>query len=315
MSNPQRALVALLLAVLVVLAGCSGGGTDPATDTAAPDATATTDGSDGPSTVESANATAVKRDALSAMADVETYRIDARIVTVVSSNNVERRTVTNSTGAVDRAERELRIDRTARVAGRSSSVSTYVVDRTLYQRSPQFTRAFSSKWIQRNISANFSQRWSALDTLTRQRELLNISDVELVGRETVDGTETYVLRATPDPERYAELSADVTNRRVGEVRNVSVTYWLATDTYRPVKSNTTIDSTVSVRGREMDLHQELTLRLSGYGDDVSIRLPPAAETAVSLGDRLNATTTTSDEATSTGERTTDGRTATTTTTA
>ncbi|UPW01735.1 hypothetical protein M0R88_06435 [Halorussus gelatinilyticus] len=304
MSNPQRTLIAVLFAALVVLAGCSGGGTDPATSTATTtthtEADATT--TDDPATAQSVNATAVKLSAVAAMADVETYRIDAHIATLVSSNNVERRTVTDSTGTVDRAERELRINRTARVAGQSSSVSTYVVNRTLYQRSPQFTRAFSSKWISRNFSDNFSQRWSALDTLTRQRELLNISDVEFVGRKTVNGTQTYVLRATPDPERYANLSANVTNRRVGEVRNVSVTYWLSTDTYLPVRSNTTINSTVSVRGRQMDLHQEATLRFSGYGDDVSIRLPPAAETAVSLGDRSNETTTTGadDQSTTTG---------------
>ncbi|NHN60622.1 MULTISPECIES: LppX_LprAFG lipoprotein [Halorussus] len=301
MSNARRTLVALLLASLVVLAGCSGSGTDPATTTDATTVDPTTTGSaeaDGPSTATSADAAAVKRAAVSAMADVETYRIDANIVTLISSNNVERRTVTNSTGAVDRTERELRINRTARVAGRSNSVSTYVVNRTLYQRSPQLTRAFSSKWVQRNLSGNFSQRWSSLDTLTRQRELLNISDVELVGRETVDGTAAYVLEATPDAERYANLSANVSTRSVGTVENVSVTYWIAEDSHLPVRSNTTINSTVSVRGRQMDLHQELTLRFSGYGDDVSVRLPPAAETAVSLEDRLNATTTTGGETTS-----------------
>ncbi|WP_134671206.1 DUF6612 family protein [Halorussus marinus] len=329
MSRPRNAFIAFLLAALVVLAGCSGGGTDPgtttdletttdsaatdsattdsaatdsattdsaATDSATTDATAATEtqtdsaATDDTISASSANATAVKRTGVSAMADVEMYRIGAHIDTVVSSNNVRRRTVTNSTGAVNRLDRELRINRTARVAGRSSTVSTYVVDRTLYQRSPQFTRTFSSKWIRQNLSGNFSQRWSALDTLTRQRELLNISSAELVGEQTVDGTETYVLRAAPDPERYANLSANVTNRQVGTVENVSVTYWIAKDTHLPVKSDTSINSTVSVRGQEMDLHQELRLRFSGYGDDVSVELPAAAETAVSLDDQLNTTT-------------------------
>lgn len=281
MSNSRHALVALLLVALVALAGCSGGGGT------APEPT-----TDQQTAAGSANATEIKRAATAAMADVRTYRLDANIATVVSSNNLQRRTVTNSTGVVNRSADELRMNRTVTVAGRSNSVTTYVVNETLYQRSPRYTTAYSSKWVKRTISENFAQRWSALDTLTRQRELLNVSDVELVGEETVDGTETYVLQARPDPAQYEDLSTNVTRQQVDSVRNISVTYWLATDTYRPVESDATINSTATLRGREVSLHQELTIRFSGYGDDASIRLPAAAETAVSPADPTNATRTT-----------------------
>ena len=289
-----------LIALLVVLAGCSGlGGQSPGT-TVAPTDGATTNGSgtstgappatDGsPTTGAGAGevgAADLKADTLAALADVEHYRLEANQTSRLGGN-IGRTVVATSTGRFDRVDREANVTQRQEAGGVTTTVRTYVVNDTLYQRRPAFAQRYDSNWVATDL-ADADRSWDAFDTLSRQRDLLNISEVTLDGTTTVDGEEVYVLRAEPDVDAYENLSVSITGLNPN-VSSLSATFYVDTETSLLVASTTELDATQTVNGRTVDVEQRADLRFEGYGEPVDVTLPEEArETAVRLG---NATTT------------------------
>lgn len=294
----QDVAVAVVVAA-VLLAGCAGtggdgtattpGGTDAGTATTG-EGTGTTD--EDPTTDDGIDRSAeeVRDDAVAAIGDVDTYRVVAEQEAVVSANLVRRSTQT-STVVFDREARELQADRTVRAAGRTQQVSTWLVDGTVYQRSDAFVQRFGAKWVELDVSANFSRYWRLQDTLTRQRAVLeNASTLELAGTETVNGTEAVVLRANVSPGDYGDLVAGVLGASPGDGANVTVhradfTFYLHPETDRPVRTEAQINATVLARGQEVGQNVSVTMDYYGYGEPASIDLPEAADSAVDLTNR------------------------------
>ena len=287
----MRRALPVVLAVLVVLAGCSGLGGQSEDPTTTGDETTTVSNATQRTAQEtttpagqSASAEAVKADTLAALDAVETYRVTANQTSRITGN-VERTIVANTTAAFDRADREARIDQTQRGAGTSATTTSYIVDRTLYRHSPSFSREYDSNWVAVNLSENYSEAWEQYDTLTRQRELLNVSSVTLDGTATVAGQQVYVLRAGPTAEQFAQLGANLTRQGLN-VSNVSATFYVDRETNRLAASTTRLDATQTSFGQTVSISQEIDLRFSDYDASVSITLPQEAEeTAVHVGNR------------------------------
>lgn len=268
----RSVLLPALVALLAVTAGC--GGVLPGADDGTP---ATDDGGDGG---DLPPAEQVKADALAAIDGVETYRTNGSVVTVYTGG-VDRTINATVEGRFDRTDRRAYINQTQSVLGRSVVVETYVVDGTVYQHSDQYVQRFDSEWI-RTEAGNDSRTWDRYDTLSRQRALLNVSNVSVAGTERVDGTETYVLEAEPDPDRLDELGLNA-SRGNFEVRNVSATFYVATDSGRLVRSTTRLVGETTARDQTIQVDQQVDLRFTGYGDPVEVQLPEGADDAVAVG--------------------------------
>jgi len=277
----MRRTLPVAVALLLVLAGCSGLGTQD-TNTTTLESTGNAATTDAPGAADSANASAVKADTLAALDAVETYRVTTNQTSRLSGN-VQRTVVTTTTGQFDRAAREARLNQSQDAGVQSVTSQLYLVNETLYQRSPQFARQYDSNWVAIDLSENFSAAWDGFDTLSRQQALLNVSSVTLDGTTTVDGQRTYVLRLRPDPERYEELGLNTTGQTL-DVSNVSATYYVSTETDRLVASTTRLNATQTVNGQSLTIDQTIELRFEEYGQPVTVRLPDEArETAVPIG--------------------------------
>jgi hypothetical protein len=201
---------------------------------------------------------------------------------------VTRTATVESGGVFDRADRELRVEQATTGAGRTVSVATYVVDRTLYQESERFVRAYSSRWVTLPVR-NFSQQWRMLDTLTRQRVVLENATVSVLGARTVGETRAYVLDLDVDEAAYnrvleSRLERSGTDATVN-VSDVRFRYVVAADSGRLLQSSGTVESTLTAGGQTATLTERLSLRFEGYGEPVSVTLPEAAETAVDPGNQ------------------------------
>lgn len=275
----MRRLLPVLLAVLVLTAGCNGllpGGSD------GPPA----NGTDGDGNVT--DGAAVKAETLAAIDAVETYRIEANVSTTYTGT-LDQTVTGTSEGRFNRTAQEAYLNQTQSAQGQSYVVETYYVNDTLYQRSNAYVLQFDSEWVRYPTAANTSVQWSRFDTLTRQRAVLDVSNVTLAGTETVNGTEAYVLRADADLSRLGELGYTVGAAQQGQlnVTGLNVTYYVDTETYRPLRSVTTLTGRTTVQAQNNDrilrIQQRIELDFGGYGRPVTVTLPEAASTAVPIG--------------------------------
>ncbi len=268
---------------LVALAGCSGlgdGGSDQTTE--GDGTTPTTEGDGGAADVDPEQ---LRADALSAIADVETYRVEATQETVVRGPRNQESTVTDR-AALDRTNRELRRNRTVTAAGTTVESTTYVVDRTVYARSDVYVRQYSSEWIRTDAGENFSRTWRLQDVLGQLRLVLESADgVEVTGVETVDGEAAYRTRVDVSPEAFRGVLFEVVGIDPDEAEGLQVdrveyVYWLDTETARPLRTTSELAFSVTVRGQTFDQNVSSTTTYD-YGD-VSIDLPAAATDAVNV---------------------------------
>ena len=325
---PSRRLLAAVVVASVLLAGCGGATTGTTTDTTtaattttappttttasttattttvadttatttttATDATASNETTTRRTTLESVDVDAetVAADVVAAMEATEQYSVEATIERTQTVNGVTRGATIESTGVFDRDARRLQVSQTTTGNRGSVTVDTYLVEDTLYQHSPAFTRAYGAEWVKQPVE-NVSARWRTLDTLSRQRFVLTNASVTVRGATTVDGTEVYVLDLDVDEAAYGQ----VLQNRLGDANgNVSVSveeatfqYVVAADSGRLRSSTGTVESTVTASGQTASLSERVELLFSGYGESVSVSLPDAADGAVNLRNRTTTT--------------------------
>ncbi|MFB6295503.1 MAG: hypothetical protein ABEH66_01520 [Halobacteriales archaeon] len=281
-----RTLFAVVAALLIASAGCSSIGSQgsPAGD---PEETPTA-GTPTPDGEE------IRASAVDAMDAVETYRVVANESRTVIANRAQEILI-EQTVTVDRTSGSLHVAANQSVAGRTIALDIYLVDGTLYQRSRAYVRQFSTEWLEVDTVENVSRVRTALDPLRRQQRLLEATNVTINGTETVDGTETYRLETSSDPERLEEVFAEQVsgpgsqlNESTYSISNASFTFWISTETTRPVKAVGAIDSTVSARGQTVSLEQSFSFQYD-YESEASVDLPEGAESAVPLSEALNGT--------------------------
>jgi hypothetical protein len=294
----SRTALCVALAVAVLLSGCmdlgvgTGGGntqtpTEPDPD-AVPDpdlGNVSDDPNGGP------DPDGIRSAALSAMADVGTYRVEGRLVQAYRAESNQTATV-NTTTLVNRTDRTLYTNQTRSTGDRTWRVETYHVDGATYSQSTFYTQNYGSQWIVRR-PANRTRTWNRLDVLARQRAVLAAANVSLVNTTSVDGTETYLVTAELSGEAYERLGggslAGAAEGGSVTVESATIWFWIATDSHLPVRSKGSLDLAVTVEGtntaasRTIRVEQLLTLDYRGYGGRVNVSLPErATERAVNL---------------------------------
>lgn len=170
----------------------------------------------------------------------------------------------DATGVVDRDDRRLRFEQPVN----GQLATQYIVDGTIYDNA-------SGSWQSQPLGND--SFWSDQLPLAGQRSILEDANATVAGETTVDGTDVY------------ELSVDVTDQqlldhlrqRLGVISpqvsfsNVSYTVYVTPDDHD--LQRVTTESTASVDGQHVDI--STTMNVGGYGENVTVELPPEAENA------------------------------------
>lgn len=262
-------LVGILFVTTVLIAGCLGGGSttptqspvDTIADGAVPDAGR------------------LQNETLAAMKNVSAYTAEQSATIVQRASSPNRTTKLEVEYAVNRTTRSLVAHRTTTQVGRQVLTDRYVVNQTLYQRSSQFVDVYGSAWIRQDISENFDAQWQLFDQLWRYKFVLGNASLSSVERGIVDGTQVYVVTADVDtaefntairdkldmPPDYAGVSGNTT---------LSATFWIDTETYRPIQVQRTVSGNETVEGESVEFEREIQTRLT-Y-EPVAVTLPAGA---------------------------------------
>lgn len=241
MSPHTRTLLATaLLALLLATAGCTDATSAPA---------------DAPSAESlQANATAAMQDVSSA-----TFTMDMAVET--SQGELSMR----ADGAMDVEARKMRMEATVDAGGRSTDVTQYVVGETAYQQ-------VGGRWQTRDVSGQ--NVWGQGNQLALQREMLDNSDLEIVGSDTVGGEAVWIVSIEPDEETVQQLlSRSATG--VGEnleLDDVTFRQFVDTDSFHVRKLEMTMDATI--QGESATL--ELTMTFDAFDEPVDIQVPEEA---------------------------------------
>ncbi|MFC4406620.1 hypothetical protein [Haloarchaeobius iranensis] len=287
----QRTKALLLVVVLLaspVLAGCTDQGdagmtTDPTdgtpTDAPTTDATPTDDGGDAFSDAEERE---IRQSALTALRDVSDVRLEGVLDQTVSTATASQSTSATFTVTIDAEQRRLAVDQSVRTGGRTVNQTTYLLNDSLYVRSPAFERQYGSQWVTQNVADRYDRLWRNRSALQLHTNLLNVTEnVSVTGTESVRGEEVYVLSLRPSDAELAELSG--VNFRGGEVHRFDATLYVSTETDRVVRSDIHVNETVSIRGQELQQVVDVRREFVAYDQGVDVTLPPEADGAVPIG--------------------------------
>lgn len=169
----------------------------------------------------------------------------------------------------------------------------YMVNDTLYLR-------VDGNWT--SLQLPFSEdMWSKRNTLEQQVEMLNSSNITMLGIETVDGLACYKIRADIDLASFASQLSQAGPYQPLQPMNISslfnntsleAYYWIAEDTYL-LKKCEVFESMVfrpqelglppkGPENIEMHVNADISMIFGGYNESINIALPAEALGAVAL---------------------------------
>ena len=169
--------------------------------------------------------------------------------------------------------------------GMEMSTETYILDDT------QYTKTFGI-WIKNKTS---SEIWDK-QNLARLHTDVEGAEIELMGAESVDGVECYVLRTKPDLVKLIEsmnqqmtgTMSDMSEDQLEEfnrmIKEVEMKAWIRKDNYLISKLVTYM--MIDDEGNMMEMNTIITF--SNYNTQVEIELPEAAKAAVSMDSMMMA---------------------------
>ncbi|HID44052.1 MAG TPA: hypothetical protein EYP30_09855 [Archaeoglobaceae archaeon] len=240
---------------------------------------------------------------------VDTYKLDMNMEmkTVMSNEteSIEMTTFISGNGAVDQENRKMMMKLTTSLSGLEEKESfetemeMYYIESEMYMKMDMGVPEFPARWMKMKMP---EENWESQNQLDQQLELLNVSEIEILGSEEIDGIECYVLKITPDMEKLWEV---ITNRPgineqmkelndfdLGDiVKETYVKYWITKDTKFPIKTLTrmkmeltpeimsTSDANVSGFQPSMTMDSEIEIKYYDYNEPVEIELPEEARNA------------------------------------
>lgn len=245
----RKVAVFVLLVGLALLTGCLGGPADTIDADISPDA----DPLDVNQTADE-----VLASALNSTKDIESYNVEGEHRFAAGASGFFNMNLSmESTGDFDREAEEARVDSRGTVGVAFFSfldnetdfeTSVYSDGETTYARSVE--NGEESGWSERGGNFSFVESVLGVDGVA---ELSRDRDAELLGGETVDGVETYVVSVNATPERLSRHSsaviglhgAGIEQRQEGveeppeegetAIRELQTYVWVERDTRRPVR--------------------------------------------------------------------------------
>jgi len=270
----------ILLAVAI--SGCSEKGTGPSTS------------------APNVNPEQIKAASLSAAKNVTAYKFSVdtsqKMVMINNTSGLSSNItmITTAHGATDFKAKAASVTQTLKAyqgqGTNSTSVesSTYVINDAIYVR-------LGNNWTSVKMP-NAAQFWDSQNMVLAQTDMINASQVQIAGTETVDGARCYKLKVTPSLPVYAAILSE----HVGAVLPVMYmnltelydsgtadwTAWITQDAHLLKKSTVDVAFTVTAKAlgatpaevgnTEIKINLASTSDFSEFNSPVQIALPPEA---------------------------------------
>ncbi|MCL0100544.1 hypothetical protein M1N80_01855 [Peptococcaceae bacterium] len=193
----------------------------------------------------------------------------------------------------------------------------YLIDNIMYSKTDMKIDGDSimpAEWVKMEMPQDYYSTMG-IDAYV---QILKSSQIEFLPDEKVNGTECYVVKLTPDIEKFREIIMNQMNmfgagmfgtemptqdmegssENLSQMfKNLDITYWIAKDTFYPVKEhanmtivlNPEILNTPDMPGNfEMKMDIEMTSTYHSYNEPVTIELPEEAKNAKSFEEMFEA---------------------------
>lgn len=210
-----------------------------------------------------------------------------------NGETVDASMVSKITGAVNVISKDGKVEMSVTIdspgeATIEADMDMYFVDDTMYTLMEIPTLGNISMWVKSDIPPEMHGQMTQVED---QVDLLRLSEVKLIGTETVAGKVCYVLELVPNPDALWEfvsqkmaatgvpvptLEEETIIRDIA--RNYSAKQWITIDNFLLCKAAMDMEMTIS--DTTMDI--TMTLVISDYNQPVSIELPPEAENAIEV---------------------------------
>ncbi|MFB6284331.1 MAG: DUF6612 family protein [Halobacteria archaeon] len=196
-----------------------------------------------------------------------------------------------------------------------STVEAYLVNNTIYMKNTlgggnvTSAMAGSGNWTKFSLPRMFSKMWKQKQRLDATTQFITASsNVKLLPDQKLNGVDTYVLESTPDPEKFQER---VNNELAGmgmsglqkltnmKFNDVKTTMWISKESYLPLKTDTEMTITSSMRlpstgerkqatvkKMEQKMEMNTTNTFRDYNSDIQIELPEKVRNAESMSSMM-----------------------------
>lgn len=246
----------------------------------------------------------IKDKAIAAGAELDTYQLDGdmtmnMLMTIEGEAFVVSMAV-DMVGAIDKSNKEMYTDMDIimKMTGEEDiemSMGMYIVDNWIYVGMDIFGAGMM--WLKTQMGAG---DWYEQDIVTQQLDILLDIEVELVGTDTVDGTECYVLDVKPDIDELwammkfmgAEEGLPPELDLEDVITDYSVRQWIAKDTYFTLKTTENLKMVFTPESfgippelvGEIDMIADMAIAITTHhiNEPITIELPPEAEDAVEV---------------------------------
>ncbi len=252
----------------------------------------------------------LKEEVVSSVEEIDTYEFDmkAESNTELSRHGKQAglETITTGKGVVDRDSKNMKLEMTTTmgVSGRSSTVGSrakiYCINDSLYTKTSIGISEVPSDWVKMQMT---EERWGSQNQLDEYFELLNKSEVEVLGNEKINGIDCYAVKILPHNETLWEMMVNEPamskqmqeiNRSEIEIKNSSAKFWVSKDTYFPVRTETAMELKMDSKALNMTSQEDITVEIDlavevnyyNYNDPVKISFPQEAQDAVSAPQQL-----------------------------
>jgi len=247
----------------------------------------------------------IKATVLANVEEIDTYKFDLNTTTRTllsnETNSTEMTTSINGRGVLDAVDKEMKLNMNTSMETNETTevmeMEIYLLNNTMYAKLNLGIPGRPAQWTKREMP---EESWASQNQLEQQMELLNISEVELLVDEKVNGVDCYVLKIEPDMNKFwnstmgAAIIKSAQSSALGVdikkmMKSLSMKEWISKATMYPKKTQMAIRSVASsddlaIPETEekftMTEDMEVELLFYDYNQPVSIELPEGAEGAV-----------------------------------
>ncbi|RCV64739.1 hypothetical protein C5S53_07240 [Methanophagales archaeon] len=252
----------------------------------------------------------IKAEVLANAEEIDTYKFDMavtmRMLLSNETNSTEMTTISNGCGVLDVVDKKMKLNMNTSMETNETTelpgpmeMEMYLINNTMYTKMDLGIPELPAQWTKMEMPEGYEESWASQNQLEQQMELLNISEVELLADEELDGVDCYVLEIVPDMEKFWNSTLAVVMSRSTQglapgidlrkiLKSMSTKEWISKDTMYPKKTQMSVRLVVSSEDLAipamdekftMTADEEVEMLFYDYNQPVSIELPEAAEAA------------------------------------
>jgi len=252
----------------------------------------------------------IKEMVLATVGSIDTYKFDMDMTqkTLISNETgkTEMTTISNGSGVVDETNKKMKMEMMTTIEmpeeaktpeTKEIKMDIYFINNTMYMKMDTGIHGVPAHWTKMEMH---EVSWESQNQIELQMEMLNVSKVELLEDEKVNDVDCYVLKLTPDIEKYwktvmkqGEMSELMQSLRQNDsfdigkmIKEMSIKQWIAKDTKFPMKTEMQMkmvmsseDLNITKEKFTMTMDQTTDMVFYDYNKPVTIELPKEAESA------------------------------------